>query len=73
MQVASVAPVASPLPRRAPTTRSAAGRAGVAGIGASIVRVLSAAVRLSSDLQHLSPREQRDLALDWLHRSDSER
>jgi hypothetical protein len=40
--------------------------------GASIARVLSAAVRLSSDVQHLSPRQQRDLALDCLHRSDDE-
>jgi hypothetical protein len=38
-----------------------------------MAQVFGMAVRLSGELDHLSPRQQRDVALAWLHRSEPER
>jgi len=69
MQVDSII---SPVALRGAVVRPAVGRVR-AGFVSSMVQVFGLAVRLSGELDHLSPRQQRDVALAWLHRSEPER
>ena len=69
MQVDSII---SPVALRGAVVRPAIGRVSARFL-TSFTQVLGMAVRLSGELDHLSPRQQRDVALAWLHRSELER